>query len=131
LSDAKVLHELETWQASSSVKGATKYLLTMEDFQTRVLASSKKIATRAGDKEPVPASFKRRIKENFVDTLCFLFDGMLSAATAPPDASYRRRPSRVAAPRPPPKSTVCILNVDYKSRAHPVGYPTAHDVGPI
>ncbi|RSH82118.1 hypothetical protein EHS25_006051 [Saitozyma podzolica] len=103
--DAKVLHELEDWQPSPSNGGGTKYLATMEGFQTRVLASAKKIALRTGDKDPLPANYKRRIKETFVDTLCALFDGILTAATTPLEPEDKRRPSRVAAAKPPPKDT--------------------------
>lgn len=104
-----MLHELEDWQPSPSNGGGTKYLATMEGFQTRVLASAKKIALRTGDKDPLPANYKRRIKETFVDTLCALFDGILTAATTPLEPEDKRRPSRVAAAKPPPKDTVSML----------------------
>lgn len=60
----------------------------------RVVTSAKRVATRQGETDPIPANFKRRIKENFVDTLCFLFDGILNSAMGTPE-STNRRPSRV------------------------------------
>jgi exocyst complex component 2 len=66
----------------------------MDNFQTRVVTSAKKVATRVGEKEPLPGNLKRRIKEDFVDTLCFLFDGVLNSAMGTPEIS-KRRPSRI------------------------------------
>ncbi|WVF68144.1 hypothetical protein IAT40_002907 [Kwoniella sp. CBS 6097] len=93
--DSKILHHLEDWTQAITTKGATRYLSMIEDFQLRIIASSKKVATRQGEKEAVPVSFKRRIKENFVDTLCFEFDGVLSASAPPAEDVGARRPSRV------------------------------------
>ncbi|OCF43322.1 exocyst protein [Kwoniella heveanensis CBS 569] len=93
--DSKVLHHLEDWTQAITSKGAIRYLSVIEDFQLRIIASSKKVATRQGEKEAVPVTFKRRIKENFVDTLCFEFDGILSASAPPAGDVGARRPSRV------------------------------------
>lgn len=107
MEDAKLLHALEEWHPSTAHKGATKFLTTMEEFQMRMVASARKIALRPSEKEQFSPSFKRRIKETFVDTLCFLFDGMLTIATAPPEPSNGRRPSRVAIAKSTSKDIVC------------------------
>lgn len=65
----------------------------------RILQSAKKVATRQGDKEALTPSFKRRIKEEFVDTTCYLLDGILNAATQMDDRLSARRPSRVSSAR--------------------------------
>ncbi|KAK8850389.1 hypothetical protein IAR55_004307 [Kwoniella newhampshirensis] len=92
--DAKILHSLEDWQLAVTAKGATRYLAMVDDFQIRIVTSAKKVASRSGGKEAVPANFKRRIRENFVDTMCFCFDGVLNATSAPIDGAMARRPSR-------------------------------------
>lgn len=92
--DSKSLHMLEDWQPAPNAKGNTRYLALMDDFQTRIVTSAKKVALRQGEKDPLPGNFKRRIKENFVDTLCFLFDGILNSAMGTPDLG-NRRPSRI------------------------------------
>lgn len=68
----------------------------MEAFQLRIVASAKKVATRSGEKDALPLNFKRRIKDTFVDTLCFVFDGILSSATVDPDLTGGRRPTRIS-----------------------------------
>ncbi|WVR08462.1 hypothetical protein IAU60_005517 [Kwoniella sp. DSM 27419] len=93
--DAKVIHNLEDWSQAVGSKGATRYLQIIDDFQIRIITASKRIASRSGDKELIPASLKRRIKDNFVDTLCFTFDGILSASAPPMDEMGMRRPSRM------------------------------------
>lgn len=97
---------MEDWQLSATYKGATKYLAVMETLQNRVLASAKKVASRANDREVLLPVFKKRIKDDFVDTLCFCFDGLLSMATTPPEPDNGRRPSRVALARTTAKDTV-------------------------
>ncbi len=79
----------------------------------RILGSAKKVATRSGEKEAVPINFKRRIKDNFVDTLCFLFDGILNAAMAPIQPKGGRRMTRVSSSRiTTVKDIVCNLICD-------------------
>lgn len=68
----------------------------MEAFQLRIVASAKKVATRSGEKDPLPLNFKRRIKDTFVDTLCFVFDGILSSATVDTELGGGRRPTRIS-----------------------------------
>lgn len=107
LADSKNLHLLEDWQPLPGSKGSTKYLDLLQDFQLRVLHSSRRIAARAPsdsrstprDQDGVlPSSSRTRIREDFVDTLCFLFDGILNGAMATPEVD-NRRPSRVSSSR--------------------------------
>lgn len=65
----------------------------------RVVTSARKVAVRNGEKDPVPANLKRKVKESFVDTLCFLFDGILNAAMATGDTSMVQRPTRISSSR--------------------------------
>jgi len=97
--DAKVLHNLEDWQLASA-KGSSKYLTLLEDFQSRTLASAKRIATRQGEKEAFSANFKRKIKVDFVDTMCFLFDGILNSTSLRTENGPRRM-SRMSSSRIP------------------------------
>jgi exocyst complex component 2 len=92
------VHQLEDWQSrsSSDPTGSSKSLSLISDFQIRIATSAKKVSTRNGERDPLPGIFKRRIKENFVDTLCFLFDGVLSAAMAPEEKKDGRRGTRVS-----------------------------------
>lgn len=87
--DSRLLHNLEDWQHTSA-KGPSKYLGLMDDFQSRVLGSAKRIASRTGEKEALPGNFKRLIKENFVDTTCFLFDGILNSTSIHTEPGPRR-----------------------------------------
>lgn len=80
-------------------KGKFRYLTLLEDFQIRIVTSAKKVATRQGEKEGLTSNFKRRIKEEFVDTMCYLFDGMLNGATFTDDRLGGRRPSRISSAR--------------------------------
>jgi exocyst complex component 2 len=111
--DAKNLHLLEDWTPSPGQKGTTRYLDILQDFQLRILGSSHKVASRAGDarkgEESVPPISKKKIKETFVETLCFLFDGILSGAMATPQVD-NRRPSRVSNTRVVTvRDIVCLL----------------------
>ena len=92
---------MEDWQPSTSAKGATRFLAIMDEFQIRIVTASKRVATRSGEKEPVAPKLKSKIKENFVDTLCFLFDGVLNVAISAREESARR-PSRVSLARAAP-----------------------------
>lgn len=102
--DAKMLHQLESWDSPPShgassralQKGCTAYLPLIESFQDRVAAATKRVAVLHKEKDPLSNSYKRRLKENWVDSLCFLFDGLLTVATAPDEAPDGRRASRVA-----------------------------------
>ena len=97
--DAKILHNLEDWQLASA-KGPSKYLGLMDDFQTRILASAKRIATRQGEQEAFLPSFRRKIKVDFVDTMCFLFDGILNTTSLRTETGPRRM-SRMSSSRIP------------------------------
>jgi exocyst complex component 2 len=100
--DSKNLHFLEDWQPIPNQKGTTRYLDTLQSFQLRVLASSHKIALRADvkdrERDALPSNHRKKIKESFVESLCFLFDGILNGAMATPQLD-NRRPSRVSASR--------------------------------
>ena len=102
--DAKLLHYLEDWDGNTT-KAPARYLDTVEDLQTRLVTSSLNLASRsegplrqASSSAVVPLNFKRKIKNTFVDTLCFLFDGVLSSATSKQEASSRH-PSRISSSR--------------------------------
>jgi exocyst complex component 2 len=97
ISDARALHNLEDWSPASA-KGPSKYMGLMEDFQMRILASAKKVAHRQGEKEALPGVFKRKIRGDFVDTMCFLFDGILNSTSLSHDAGPRRM-SRMSSSR--------------------------------
>jgi hypothetical protein len=101
--DSKNLHFLEDWQPIPNQKGTTRYLELMNTFQLRILTSSRKIGTkiekeREREREILPSNHRKRIKESFVESLCFLFDGILNGAMASPQLN-NRRPSRVSASR--------------------------------
>jgi exocyst complex component 2 len=101
--DSKNLHFLEDWQPIPNQKGTTRYLELMNAFQLRILSSSRKIGTmvekeREREREVLPSNHRKKIKESFVESLCFLFDGILNGAMATPQPN-NRRPSRVSASR--------------------------------
>jgi exocyst complex component 2 len=101
--DSKNLHFLEDWQPIPNQKGTTRYLELMNTFQLRILTSSRKIGTkiekeREREREILPSNHRKKIKESFVESLCFLFDGILNGAMASPQLN-NRRPSRVSASR--------------------------------
>ncbi|WWC92087.1 uncharacterized protein L201_007041 [Kwoniella dendrophila CBS 6074] len=121
--DSKSLHHLEDWTSyysSSSTnsinsKSVLNYLTIIEDFQIRLTISCKKISgssspnssnpstannnNRPSEKESIPSNFKRKIKDSFVDTLCFCFDGMIdftsSSSSELEQSTAIRRPSRL------------------------------------
>jgi hypothetical protein len=101
--DSKNLHFLEDWQPIPNQTGTTRYLELMNTFQLRILTSSRKIGTkiekeREREREILPSNHRKKIKESFVESLCFLFDGILNGAMATPQLN-NRRPSRVSASR--------------------------------
>lgn len=101
--DSKNLHFLEDWQPLPNQKGTTQYLELMNSFQLRILTSSRKIGTkvekeREREREILPSNHRKKIRDSFVESLCFLFDGILSGAMASP-LPDNRRPSRVSASR--------------------------------
>ncbi|MGG6497214.1 UNVERIFIED_CONTAM: hypothetical protein NY603_30260, partial [Bacteroidetes bacterium 56_B9] len=81
---------------SVAAAGHTKYLPTIETFLERISVQAKRIASLHREKEPLSSAYKRRLKDSYVDTLCLLFDGMLTVAAAPDEPNYGRRQSRVA-----------------------------------
>jgi exocyst complex component 2 len=133
--DAKQMYLLEDWQPTTSktgAKGATQYLALIDDFQMRTVAAAKRIAMRSGsgsstgDKDGVPGNFKKKIKETFVDTLCYLFDGVLNVATAPTEFQMGRRPSRLSK-IPVVKDVVCvIISVFIAPWKHPIWTGVCH-----
>ncbi|WVW81078.1 hypothetical protein I302_103069 [Kwoniella bestiolae CBS 10118] len=109
--DSKILHHLEditsfstTSNHSLSSKNTLRYLSVIEEFQLRLINSCKKISSSAGSASrtgtngnDIPANFKRKIKDTFVDTLCFCFDGMIDFTAQPMEDQAgmgMRRPSR-------------------------------------
>ncbi|RXK41720.1 hypothetical protein M231_00955 [Tremella mesenterica] len=94
--DSKVLHELEDWTHYSSSKASTKYLNLMEEFQLRIMKSSKQISSRPNEKEVVPGNYKRKLKELFVNTTNGLLSNMIQAAQIIPEEPQKRRPSRIS-----------------------------------
>lgn len=122
--DAKNLHFLEDWQPTPNLKGTTKYIDLIQSFQLRVLASSKKIASRPSEAKDraegtLPSNHKKKIKEIFVESLCFLFDGILNGAMATPTID-NRRPSRVSSSRVMTVRDIVRLSPCYSS---PVRHP--------
>lgn len=108
--DAKTLHQLEDW--SIAANGNTSYLPTVENFLERIAGQAKKIASLHREKEPLSSTYKRRLKDSYVDTLCLVFDGMLSVAAAPDEPTDGRRQSRVAIVRTSNKDVVrCVVIV--------------------
>ena len=99
--DSKNLHFLEDWQPIPNQKGTTRYLDLLNAFQLRILTSSRKIGTkvekeRERERDTLPSNHRKKIKESFVESLCFLFDGILNGAMATPQPN-NRRPSRMSA----------------------------------
>ena len=98
--DSKNLHFLEDWQPIPNQKGTTRYLDLMNAFQLRILTSSRKIGTkvekeRERERDILASNHRKKIKESFVESLCFLFDGILNGAMATPQPN-NRRPSRMS-----------------------------------
>ena len=62
----------------------------------RIVIAAKKVATRPREKEAVPINLRRRIKDNFGDTMCFIFDGILDAAMSKSQSTMGRRPTRAS-----------------------------------
>lgn len=124
MSDAKALHSLEDWSPSPTRKGSTNYLAQLDNFQERVAVAAKRIATLNREKDPLTNNYKRRIKDSFVDTLCFLFDGLLSSAMAPQEVNNGRRPSRVAIV----KTVVKDMVRTYPNSTDDIGYKATFDL---
>ncbi|KIR69024.1 exocyst protein [Cryptococcus bacillisporus CA1873] len=98
--DAKILHGLEDWSQATNPKGAIHYLTVVDEFQLRITSSVKKIAASSqGDKESFSNSLKKRIREDFVETQCYIYDGIMKATDVDlrdesGDVEQRRRPLR-------------------------------------
>ncbi|KGB75357.2 exocyst protein [Cryptococcus deuterogattii R265] len=98
--DAKILHGLEDWSQATNPKGAIRYLTVVDEFQLRITSSVKKIAASSqGDKESFSNSLKKRIREDFVETQCYIYDGIMKATDVDlrdesGDVEQRRRPLR-------------------------------------
>lgn len=98
--DAKILHGLEDWSQATNPKGAIRYLTVVDEFQLRIISSVKKIAASIqGDKESFSNSLKKRIREDFVETQCYIYDGIMKATDVDlrdesGDVQQRRRPLR-------------------------------------
>lgn len=108
--DARSLYLLEDWRPSTSAKGATRFLAIMDEFQMRIVTGAKRVATRNGEKEAITPNFKKKIKETFVDTLCFLFDGILNVAISSREETPRR-PSRIILSRVSPGKDVVSFSL--------------------
>ncbi|WVO20401.1 uncharacterized protein IAS62_001697 [Cryptococcus decagattii] len=98
--DAKILHGLEDWSQATTPKGAIRYLTVVDEFQLRITSSVKKIAaSNQGDKESFSNSLKKKIREDFVETQCYIYDGIMKATDVDlrdesADVEQRRRPLR-------------------------------------
>ncbi|KIR30772.1 exocyst protein [Cryptococcus deuterogattii LA55] len=98
--DAKILHGLEDWSQATNPKGAIRYLTVVDEFQLRITSSVKRIAASSqGNKESFSNSLKKRIREDFVETQCYIYDGIMKATDVDlrdesGDVEQRRRPLR-------------------------------------
>lgn len=94
------MHGLEDWSQATNPKGAIRYLTVVDEFQLRITSSVKKIAASSqGDKESFSNSLKKRIREDFVETQCYIYDGIMKATDVDlrdesGDVEQRRRPLR-------------------------------------
>lgn len=86
--DAADLYLLEDWKPPLNegiLRGRTKFIYTMDDFQARVIKAAKAVATPAGDKEkssaPVMPIFQRKIREGIVESQTLLFEGIMRLAS--------------------------------------------------
>ncbi|OXC68440.1 hypothetical protein AYX13_02890 [Cryptococcus neoformans] len=78
--DAKVLHGLEDWSQATNPKGAIRYLALVDVFQLRIISAVKNMAaSRQGDKGSFSNALKIRIREDFVETQCHIYDGIMKA----------------------------------------------------
>ncbi|WWC65439.1 uncharacterized protein I303_108057 [Kwoniella dejecticola CBS 10117] len=117
--DSKLLHQLDDSFSSASFsssfassslgpsKTVSRYLNMIEEFQIRIITSCKKILPAPPPSGPNGGAarsassnenFKKKIKDSFVDTLCFCFDGMIyfsNLSHAVNQDEGLRRPSRV------------------------------------
>ncbi|KAK6906719.1 hypothetical protein I203_100706 [Kwoniella mangroviensis CBS 8507] len=124
--DSKILHHLEDWTTlprnSLTTKNVLRYLSVMEEFELRLINACKKISSTTtsatssnnqqagsssngnrtgGSSNDISTNFKSKIKDTFVDTLCFCFDGMIdfTSSSVHEEEGDRglRRPSRAVA----------------------------------
>lgn len=97
------MHGLEDWSQATNPKGAIRYLTLVDEFQLRIISSVKKIAAiRKGDVESFSNVLKKRIKEDFVETQCHIYDGIMKATDVDlrdgsgADVEQRKKPLRGA-----------------------------------
>ncbi|WWC72387.1 uncharacterized protein I206_106349 [Kwoniella pini CBS 10737] len=109
--DSKLLHQLDDSFTSSSLsitgstsKTVSRYLNIIEEFEIRIITSCKKLlpsSSTIGSNNNIKSSdnFKKKIKDSFVDTLCFCFDGMIDFSNNNNNNNNEgeglRRPSRI------------------------------------
>ncbi|KAK4688269.1 exocyst complex component 2, partial [Tremellales sp. Uapishka_1] len=131
--DARGLYVLEDWQLDPAHVGTTRYLALVQEFQLRVVSTLTKIAS---SKKAPPGNYKKKIKDTFVDTLCFVFDGILNTALSPPEGTGGRRPSRLSASRVVTikdvvSGVLCRAAVKRIDRAFAAGNALAVDAGKV
>jgi exocyst complex component 2 len=88
--DAKLLHHLETWIASSAEAHATAYLADVQIFQKHQTTNAFKLAggvdlasttAKLGRQYNLPSEFVTKITKAFLDTLYAILDGLALVAT--------------------------------------------------
>lgn len=96
--DAADFYLLEDWKPPVNegiLRGRTRFIYTMDDFQARVIKAARAVATgpATDDKPPPPASpvFQRKIREGIVESQTLLFEGImrLSQLTAAEEHAVR------------------------------------------
>lgn len=74
------MHGLEDWSQATNPKGAIRYLALVDEFQLRIISAVKNMAaSRQGDKGSFSNALKIRIREDFVETQCHIYDGIMKA----------------------------------------------------
>lgn len=85
--DAQTLHLLDSNSKAPSTektRGHALYLKLADNFQTRILASARRVAAsgtvRDKDMPPVPQTFRFKIRDSVVETERLIYDGILGMA---------------------------------------------------
>lgn len=88
--DAQTLNLLDSTfkaPASENTRGHAAYLKLVDNFQTRILGSARRIAAsgtvRDKDMPPVPQTFRIKIRDSIVETESLICDGILRMAREP------------------------------------------------
>lgn len=85
--DASELYLLEDWKPPVNegiLRGRTRFIYTMDDFQARVIKAARATATGTApgsdSKAAVPPLFQRKIREGIVESQTLLFEGIMRLA---------------------------------------------------